>query len=50
MAIGQQIDGKCIPLSPLVMRDGIPEWSVIEQLIQRVAATIAVGRFAIEYG
>ncbi|HNJ86698.1 MAG TPA: Holliday junction resolvase RuvX [Agitococcus sp.] len=34
VAIGQQITASASPLSPLVMRDGIPEWPVIEQLIK----------------
>ena len=34
VATGQTITTTAAPLAPLVMRDGIPEWPVIEQLIK----------------
>lgn len=33
VATGQLITATAAPLAPLVMRDGIPDWSVIEKLI-----------------
>lgn len=34
VATGQRITATAAPLAPLAMRDGIPDWLVIEQLIK----------------
>ena len=34
VAIGQRITATAAPLSPLVMRDGIPDWTLIERLLK----------------
>ena len=34
VAIGQRVTATAAPLSPLVMRDGIPDWTLIERLLK----------------
>ncbi len=34
VAIGQRITATAAPLSPLMMRDGIPDWTLMERLIK----------------
>ena len=37
VAIGQNITNTASPLDPMVMRNGSPDWDLVERLIKRVS-------------
>ena len=50
VAVGQRITGTARPLPAIKAQDGTPDWNIIEQFTERVAAGRNHRRFAAEYG
>ena len=42
VAIGQDITNMASPLDPIMMKDGIPDWRLLESVVDRYRPTIII--------